>query len=87
MRVIPRTETLKEKKLIGKRLKMSLAYNKTGELWESFIPRRKEITNSITERTFIWPIADTTKIDSIRMSNGLGSLEEYVNNFGLTRWE
>ena len=40
-----------------------------------------------TERTFVWPIADTTDIDSIRMWNGLGLLEEYLNRFGVSRWE
>ena len=44
----PRIEILKEKKLIGKRLTMSLTDNKTGELWKSFMPRRKEITNNLT---------------------------------------
>lgn len=44
----PRIEILKEKRLIGTRLAMSLANNKTGELWRSFIPRRKEIANSIS---------------------------------------
>ena len=41
----PRIETLTEKKLVGKRMKMTLADNKTGELWRSFMPRRKEIKN------------------------------------------
>ena len=44
----PRIEFLKEKKLAGKRLTMSLANNRTGELWQSFMPRRKEITNNVT---------------------------------------
>lgn len=44
----PRIENLKEKKLMGKRLTMSLADNKTGELWKSFMPRRREITNNLT---------------------------------------
>ena len=43
----PRIETLTEKKLIGKRLKMSAANNKTAELWRSFTPRRKEIHNAV----------------------------------------
>jgi AraC family transcriptional regulator len=46
--MIPRIETLNEKKLVGKRLTMSLASNKTGELWKSFMPGRKEITNHLT---------------------------------------
>ncbi len=32
-----------EKKLVGKRMQMSLADNKTGELWRQFLPRRREI--------------------------------------------
>lgn len=46
--MIPRIETLPNKKLIGKRLTMSLANNKTGELWQSFMPRRKEILNQLS---------------------------------------
>jgi AraC family transcriptional regulator len=45
----PRIENLKEKKLAGKRLTMSLAKNRTRELWQSFMPRRKEITNNLTK--------------------------------------
>ncbi len=44
----PRIESLKEKKLIGKRLTMSLANNRTGELWQKFMPNRREISNNIT---------------------------------------
>ena len=48
----PRLVTLKEKKLVGKRLIMSLANNRTGELWRSFRPRRAEITNNLN-RDFV----------------------------------
>ena len=41
----PRIETLIEKKLIGKRIKMSLSANKTSELWQSFMPHRNDIRN------------------------------------------
>jgi AraC family transcriptional regulator len=44
----PRIETSKEKKLVGKRLLMSFANYKVGELWKSFMPARKEITNNLT---------------------------------------
>lgn len=40
-------KTLNVKKLIGKRVKMSLANDKTYELWSSFMPRRTEINNNI----------------------------------------
>jgi AraC family transcriptional regulator len=42
----PRIETLPEKKLVGKRLTMSLSNNKTFELWKSFMPERNLIKNS-----------------------------------------
>jgi AraC family transcriptional regulator len=45
--IIPRIERLSEKKLIGKKLKMSFANNRTPELWRSFMPRRKEIKNAV----------------------------------------
>jgi AraC family transcriptional regulator len=44
----PRIETLTEKKLIGNRLNMTFANNQTFRLWQSFMPRRKEITNNLT---------------------------------------
>ena len=43
----PRIEVLTEKKLVGIHLTMSLASNKTGELWRSFMPRRKEIQHAL----------------------------------------
>jgi len=44
----PRIVNLKEKKLVGKKVTMSIADNKVKELWSGFIPRRKEITNNLT---------------------------------------
>ncbi len=48
----PRIETLSEKKLIGKKISMSFAENKTVELWKGFMPRRKEIKNNLTTELF-----------------------------------
>jgi AraC family transcriptional regulator len=42
-----RIELLPQKKLIGKHLTMSFAENRTGILWQSFMPRRKEIQNNL----------------------------------------
>lgn len=42
----PTIQILPEKKLIGKRQTMSFANNTTGDLWKSFMPRRKEILNN-----------------------------------------
>ncbi len=44
----PRIETLHDKKLIGVSLTISLANNKTGEIWKSFMPRRREISNNLS---------------------------------------
>ncbi len=38
---------IEDKKLIGKRIRMNLANDKTFELWRSFMPRRKEISNNL----------------------------------------
>lgn len=43
----PIIKHLGEKKLVGKRLLMSLSDNKTQKLWESFMPLRKEIKNTV----------------------------------------
>jgi AraC family transcriptional regulator len=48
----PVIKILPKKKLIGKRIKMTLADNKTLELWKSFMPRRKEIRNNLTTELF-----------------------------------
>ncbi|WP_310590393.1 GyrI-like domain-containing protein [Dyadobacter sp. NIV53] len=50
--MIPAIKTLPNKKLIGKRLTMSLINDKTPELWRIFMPRRKEIKNSLTSDLF-----------------------------------
>jgi AraC family transcriptional regulator len=54
----PRIEILSEKKLIGKRLTMSLSNNKTPELWKSFMPRRKEIEKNIGSNLYSMQIYD-----------------------------
>lgn len=46
--MIPRIQTINEKKLVGKRMTMSYADYRIGELWGSFMPRRKEIKNDLT---------------------------------------
>jgi AraC family transcriptional regulator len=54
----PGIETLKEKKLTGKRMRMSLSNNRTGELWRSFMPRRKEIANAIGTALYSMQVYD-----------------------------
>ena len=52
MEQTPRIETLSEKQLIGQHIRMSMDNNRTGELWRSFMPRRKEILNPIGSELF-----------------------------------
>lgn len=44
----PNIENISDKKLVGKRMKMTLADNRTVELWQSFMPERQKITNNRT---------------------------------------
>jgi AraC family transcriptional regulator len=48
----PRIETFNETRLIGKKLIMSFAHDKTSELWKSFSPRLKEISNTVNSGLF-----------------------------------
>lgn len=43
-----RIENLPEKKLVGKRMTMSYADYRIAELWASFMPRRNEIPNKLS---------------------------------------
>ena len=48
----PRIESIPEKKLVGKRRKMSFADYQVAELWKAFRQRRNEITNSLSNDLF-----------------------------------
>ncbi|MDD4645776.1 MAG: GNAT family N-acetyltransferase [Bacteroidales bacterium] len=48
-RMEPNMVNLSEKKLVGNRLTMTLAENKTADLWRAFMPRRREITNRVNK--------------------------------------
>jgi AraC family transcriptional regulator len=56
--MIPRIESITEKKLIGTRIRMRLSDNQTGLLWRDFMPRRKEIRNSLNTNLFSIEIYD-----------------------------
>ncbi len=47
MTIEARFETIREKKFIGKSLKMSFQHNRTGELWAGFMPVNREIQNRV----------------------------------------
>src|SRR5512145_2255916 len=65
----PRIETSKERRLAGKRLTMSLSDNRTGELWKSFMPRRKEITNNLTSDFISMTIYNPTHFIDFKPTN------------------
>jgi AraC family transcriptional regulator len=71
----PRFVNLKEKKLIGKKLTMSLSYNKTPELWQSFMPKRKEIRNNINSDFYSVEVNDFNTVpddmETLILSEGL----------------
>lgn len=54
----PRIESLTEKKLVGKSLTMSLAQNRTAELWGGFMSRRKAIPHTVDARLYSLQVYD-----------------------------
>ena len=65
----PRIEVLAEKKLIGKRITMSLSNNKTGELWRSFMLRRKEVTNNVGTELYSMQVYGHLYFDDFNPNN------------------
>jgi AraC family transcriptional regulator len=54
----PRLELLKEKKLLGCKLKMSIINNKTSQLWGQFGPKIKNIKNKFNSDKFSLQVYD-----------------------------
>lgn len=54
-----RFEIIPEKKLIGKWIRMSLTENRTVELWRSFMPERKKISNIVSSDLLSMQVYDT----------------------------
>ncbi len=50
--MIPRIEQITAKKLVGKKLKMCMAEDKTFELWQSFMRQRKQVLNNVNDDLF-----------------------------------
>ena len=65
----PRIEILNEKKLVGKRLTMSFANYKVAELWQSFLPLRKDITNNLTNDLISLVIYKPTHFTDFKPTN------------------
>lgn len=65
----PKIQKLSNKKLIGKRLTMSLANNRTGELWHNFMIRRREISNNTTNDLISMQIYKATHFSDFKPTN------------------
>lgn len=67
--MLPRIETSGEKRLVGLRLRMSLSDNKTAQLWQTFMPRRKEVTNALTSEVISLQLYRRSYFDDFRLTN------------------
>lgn len=68
-KVIPRIVQLKEKNLVGCRLQMSIAVNKTAQLWGQFGPRIKELNNRVNDAKISLQIYDSAYFESFSPHN------------------
>lgn len=64
-----RIEKISEKKLVGKRLKMSFADYKIAELWQRFLPKRREIKNHLTNDLISLVVYDPTHFSDFKPTN------------------
>lgn len=60
LKIEPRIETIAEKKLAGKHLKMSLAQNRTSELWRSFMMEIKGIKSLVSSDLISMQVYDNS---------------------------
>lgn len=54
----PQIITIPSKKLVGRRLRMSLSANRTVELWQFLMPRRKEISQKLNSYLYSVQVFD-----------------------------
>lgn len=77
-----RIETLTEKKLIGKHINMSFIENKTFQLWSGFMPKRKEIVNTVNSNLYsleVFPANHFDNFDANKIFQKWAAVE--VENF------
>jgi AraC family transcriptional regulator len=65
----PRIEQLSAKKLVGIRMTMSLANNRTGELWKCFMPRRRSIVSTATNNVLSMQVYKSTHFSDFKPTN------------------
>lgn len=62
----PQIKIFTEKKLVGKHIDMSFIENKTFQLWNGFMPKRKEIKNSVDSNLYsleVFPVGHFDNFD------------------------
>lgn len=57
-------KTAAEKKLIGKHIDMSFIENKTFQLWSSFMPKRKDIKNTVDNNLYSLEVFSPNHFDN-----------------------
>lgn len=57
----PKIESIKPKTLVGLHVRMTLAENKTSELWRAFLPRAQEINNRSNTLRYSIQVYDATQ--------------------------
>jgi AraC family transcriptional regulator len=65
----PRIEIVQSKKLIGKRMTLSYADYKIGQLWGSFMPDRKHITNPLTNELIALTLYTADHFTNFELTN------------------
>lgn len=65
----PRIEILSEKRLVGEKMAMSFANYTISELWRSFLPRRKEISNNLSNELISMVIYPPDHFDDFKLTN------------------
>ena len=58
--LLPRIESLTEKKLTGMMLPMTMTENRTTELWKSFMPKRKQIADTVSGDLYSVQVYDSS---------------------------
>ncbi len=71
----PRIEVVGERKLVGMHLHMSLAQDRTGELWGAFMPRKKEVLHPIS-----------TDLICMQVYEGLPSFSQFNAETEFVKW-
>ena len=60
----PQLKFLSERNLIGTRMTMTFAHNKTAELWKNFMPRRHEIVNNVDTLLYSMQLYSSSLFDA-----------------------